>query len=48
MAEKLAQASVEHELITVPEGGHGLNEVQDAKMAEIYDTVGKFLRSRMG
>jgi dipeptidyl aminopeptidase/acylaminoacyl peptidase len=48
MAEKLAKAGVDHELITVPNGSHGLAEIPDAEMRRIYEKVAAFLKARIG
>jgi acetyl esterase/lipase len=48
MAQKLEEAGVEHELITVSGGGHGLAEISDAEMTRIYEKVAAFLRANMG
>lgn len=47
MAEKMKQAGVEHELISVPGGGHGLGETKPAEWERIYGRVSEFLKSRM-
>jgi len=43
MAEELARKGVRHELITVPEAGHGLAGAKPAEVADIQDQVVAFL-----
>jgi acetyl esterase/lipase len=43
MAEELARKGVRHELITVPEAGHGLAGAKPAEVADIQDRVVAFL-----
>jgi acetyl esterase/lipase len=43
MAEELARKGVQHELITVPEAGHGLAGAKPAEVADIHDRVLAFL-----
>jgi dipeptidyl aminopeptidase/acylaminoacyl peptidase len=45
MAEKLAQAGVQHEFLTVAEGGHGLAGVAPAEVARVYERAAAFLQS---
>jgi acetyl esterase/lipase len=45
MAEKLAQAGVKHELLTVPGGGHGLAGVAPAEAARVYERASAFLQA---
>jgi acetyl esterase/lipase len=43
MAEKLKQAGVEHRLVTVPEGDHGIRNIAAAEADRIYGEAAKFL-----
>jgi acetyl esterase/lipase len=43
MDRELTRQGVEHELITVPDGGHGLGNVDRAKVAEIHARVVAFV-----
>jgi len=45
MAEKLAQAGVKHEFLTVPDGGHGLAGVAPAEVARVYGRASAFLQA---
>lgn len=45
MAEKLAQGGVEHEFLTVPDGGHGLAGVAPAEVTRVYERAAAFLQS---
>ena len=45
MAERLAQAGVQHEFLTVAEGGHGLAGVAPAEVARVYERAAAFLQS---
>jgi acetyl esterase/lipase len=47
MAKELARAGVEHNLITVPEGGHGLGGVKDEVISKTYEQVLGFLNKHM-
>jgi acetyl esterase/lipase len=47
MDKELGRAGVEHELITVPDGGHGLPGVKDEVIANIHDRVVAFLDKHM-
>jgi dipeptidyl aminopeptidase/acylaminoacyl peptidase len=45
MAEKLAQSCVQHEFLTVPDGGHGLAGVAPAEVTRVYQRAAAFLQS---
>jgi acetyl esterase/lipase len=47
MAEALARAGVEHELLTIPEGGHGFDAEGDEPAREAMDHVLAFLRKAL-
>jgi acetyl esterase/lipase len=47
MAQELSRKGVEHELITVPDAGHGLAGVTPAAVGEIQDRVLRFLNKHL-
>ena len=47
MADRLRQAGVEHELVSVPGGGHGLGNISPAEQDRIYCDAAAFLRKRV-
>jgi acetyl esterase/lipase len=47
MAAKLAEAGVEHELLTVPGAGHGLTGVESAELNRINDRAVAFIKSHL-
>jgi acetyl esterase/lipase len=47
MADRLAQAGVEHRLVTLPEGAHGIGNVPPAEQDRIYREAAQFLIKRM-
>jgi acetyl esterase/lipase len=47
MAGRLAQAGVEHQLVTVPDGDHGLGNVAAEKLEQLYSDAAAFLRKRV-
>src|SRR4029078_6905905 len=48
MAAELKKNKVEHELITVPGGEHGLAGVDPQEVQATYRTAGEFLRKHLG
>jgi acetyl esterase/lipase len=48
MAAKLAEAGVEHELLTAPGAGHGLTGIDAAELKRINDRVAEFIKTRLG
>jgi acetyl esterase/lipase len=48
MAAELARQHVEHELLTVPDAGHGLFGTKPARVAEIYEHVVAFVGKHLG
>jgi acetyl esterase/lipase len=47
MAEALAAAGVEHELVTIPGGEHGFDAQDDAVSADAFERVAAFLEARL-
>jgi acetyl esterase/lipase len=47
MAERLAEAGVEHKLVTVPEGAHGIGNIPGNERDRIYRDAAQFLRSHV-
>jgi dipeptidyl aminopeptidase/acylaminoacyl peptidase len=47
MARELARNGVKHELITVPDGEHGLRGADPQAVAKAHERVAKFLRAQM-
>jgi acetyl esterase/lipase len=47
MAEALAAAGVEHELVTIPGGEHGFDAQDDAVTADAFERVEAFLEARL-
>ena len=47
MARELTRARVEHQFITVPEGGHGLGGVKPDVIASLYGRVLAFVDQHM-
>lgn len=47
MADRLAQAGVEHRLVTVPEGAHGIGNIAAEEQERIYRQAAAFLRERV-
>lgn len=48
MGKELARQGVEHELLTVRGGGHGLAGVEPAIAEQAYDRAAEFLKKRLG
>ncbi len=49
MAEQLARADIEHELVTIPNGGHGFDhQMGNATVARVFERVLAFLRAGQG
>jgi acetyl esterase/lipase len=47
MADRLRQAGVQHELVTVPEGAHGIGNIAPEEQDRIYRNGAKFLMERV-
>ena len=47
MADRLRQAGVEHRLVTVPEGGHGIGNIAAAEQDRVYGEAAEFLRKHV-
>jgi dipeptidyl aminopeptidase/acylaminoacyl peptidase len=47
MAKELSRKGVEHELITVPDAGHGLRGTKPEVVAEIHQRVLAFFNKRL-
>ena len=47
MAGRLRQASVEHELVTVPDGGHGIGNIPAEERERIYRRAAQFMKERV-
>jgi len=47
MSERLRQAAVEHQLVTVPEGAHGIGNIAPAEQDRIYRDASAFLMKRV-
>jgi acetyl esterase/lipase len=47
MAERLRQIGVEHQLVTVPEGSHGIGNIAAEEQDRIYREAAMFLMSRV-
>jgi acetyl esterase/lipase len=48
MAKELTRKGVEHELITIEGGGHGLGGVKPAVVADVHERVLAFLKKHLG
>jgi acetyl esterase/lipase len=47
MAERLRQAGVEHQFVSVPEGAHGIGNISPGEQDRIYREAAAFLRERV-
>jgi hypothetical protein len=47
MAERLRQVGVAHQLVTVPEGGHGLANIDPDERDRLYRDAAAFLIKRV-
>ena len=47
MAKRLSEAHIEHEFVTVPEGGHGIGNISREERERIYQQAAQFLRKRV-
>jgi dipeptidyl aminopeptidase/acylaminoacyl peptidase len=49
MAEALARAGVEHQLLTIPDGGHGFDyRMEDPVVTGAFEQVLAFLKQHVG
>jgi len=46
MVERLRREGVEHQLVTVPGGGHGIGNIPPAQQDDIYRKAAEFMRKR--
>jgi acetyl esterase/lipase len=47
MADRLRQAAVDHQFVTVPEGGHGIGNIAPEEQDRIYREAAMFLTARV-
>jgi dipeptidyl aminopeptidase/acylaminoacyl peptidase len=47
MAQRFRETGVEHEFISVPDGGHGLNNIDRAERDRIYRRAAAFLAQHL-
>jgi dipeptidyl aminopeptidase/acylaminoacyl peptidase len=47
MAARLAEAGVEHELVMVPGGAHGLGNISPEEQDRIYQAAAAFLKQHV-
>ena len=47
MAERLRREGVEHRLVMVPDGGHGLGNIAPEEQERIYRDAAAFLKERV-
>jgi dipeptidyl aminopeptidase/acylaminoacyl peptidase len=47
MADRFASVGVQHQLVTVPEGAHGISNITQKEQDRIYQAAAMFLLKRV-